>query len=345
MIFLDQIGGLKFEKQTTAILGYLLINSDEFRRQFIRHIDSHFSHSRVPMFGDGIICRTEVGKKRVGFIDLLIEADNCFLAIENKLWAEFQPEQPAKYAEIVKDNSINKFNDDSRYRILVIAPEQRKPETKKHFEEQSFDEPPIFVSWESILGLFDSTKGKSSTRVQVISELLCEFVAQQIGENQKLNIAQSNLIGPDAIITNHYQSDFLYRLKPSFADYLPTKMGFGKGSYAGFYFRFHESHDRHRNWFGFHHSETGTELRFHTKPNQDPPDVENWRKVHWDEERVVDFDRSLGVNFVYDPREWTTDRMAWQATIESVIDVLKSSTDIPDDTVDDDVAPQQGMEA
>lgn len=329
MTFLDQIGGKRFEEQSSAILKYLFINSDVFRRKFVEKLKKDFSSSQTPSFSNGIICELEVGKKEIGRIDILIEADNCFLAIENKIWAEFQTGQPSKYEPIVKERSNKKFGDDSFYRLIVIAPKERESEVRSHLAEQKCSA--LIVSWQDIQGMLGDVQKKSSERVQVIAELLDEFIELQIEGFARMEISKDCILGEGARMSNPYHKDFLYAMKSSFSKCFTSNMGLGS-RYAGFYFRFNETDDRYRNWFGFHESESGTQLRFHADVDLPLQQFENWT-----------VGRNSGSNehiLVFNPDDWPTDRLEWQNTIEHVIEVLRDSTDSASFESDDNIGPE-----
>ena len=327
MIFFEAIGGLKLENQTSAVLHYLFVNSETFRREFVEHIKGQFSPSELPRFSNGIVCQCEIGPKDVGRIDLLIEADNCLLAIENKLWAEFQPDQPTKYRPILEEHSEKKFNDRSCYRLLVVAPSQRKKEIKKHLKEQGATDC-IVVYWQDIRKkMLKPAQQKGNKRVQVIAELLDEFIEQQISKYANLDFPQKKLIGSTAKITNQYQRDFLYAMQSTFSNFKLSRMGFGKDTYGGFYFRVSETSPS--NWFGFHNSDEGTLLQLHADVDQSlDSQIKDWTFVDHEFEG-----RSL--HFTFSPDSWPMTRNDWEALINPLLDFIRDSTD-PDEELDND---------
>lgn len=331
MTFFDTIGGCKYETQTSAVLNYLFINSNEFRQLFTKHIEHKFPKSRVPSFANGVLGNCEVGRKGVGRIDLLIESDNCFLAIENKIWARFESNQPAKYSSIVEEKSAKKFNGDATcYRLIVIAPSQRNGEIEKHLEKQKkeLNDECIVVTWQNIQEeMLRKLEGKASRRVQVVAELLDEFIEQQIGKHADLDFDRSKLLGKGATITNQFQSDFLYNLKSSFSDFNLSRMGFGKGTYAGFYF----SH----NWFGFHSSPSGTILQLHAKLDRLPEiEIANWKI-----DDLISKKQRVHFTFLDETAEWPRSRAEWQSQIQPVIDCIKQHTGLEQEAPDEDDPP------
>jgi len=322
MIFFEAIGGLKYEEQTSAVLHYLFINSDSFRRGFVDLITNKLvSSTLIPTFNNGATCQLEVRNKDKDRLDILLESDNCILAIENKLWAAFTDNQPQKYESIAKDYAERKYKDNSRYLILVLAPEQRKQDVEEHLKSQTFDgEKPIFVSWSDVQTILRSLKGQSSTRVQIIGELLDEFIDHQTGKHATLNIAREKLIGPNAKVANPFQREFLYLIKSSFSELDPSRMGFGKETHAGFHFYLTPEKRCH---FGFQQKwevEDGTELRLQAHLDKAPTAPDDWK--------VKESSHFEGYYlFTYCPSDerWPTDRNAWQAAIESVIDAAKAA--------------------
>ena len=316
--FLEFIGGLRYEAQTSAILQYLFLNSDIFRRAFIDKISSEFASTLVPRFTNGIFCQREVSHPNVGRIDLLIEAENCFLAIENKIWAAFQDDQPAKYATILK-SYLTEAKQLYHYRILLIAPYQLESQIAEILAQQYFEEEPFVVYWQNIQKLMlKPVREHDSARLRIIAELLDEFIDEQISRYADLNFPRERLTGPTAAITNQYQRDFLYAIKSSFSDFELSRMGFGHNTYAGFYFGLANSN--RRNWFGFHSTEHGTALQFHLGLDEQPPPLIDG----WQFEARQEQERPYGLTFL--PQQWPSDRIGWDNRINPVLKIVMECT-------------------
>ncbi|MDC5805214.1 PD-(D/E)XK nuclease family protein [Vibrio europaeus] len=109
MSIFSEFEGLSGENLSSAILHYLLLNSEEVRDSFISLL-SRKSPDGIIDYRQHFSIRkeypTQDEKLGNGRLDLLLQVDEFVIGIENKFHASFQPNQPEKY-----QSSINKVAD------------------------------------------------------------------------------------------------------------------------------------------------------------------------------------------------------------------------------------------
>ena len=257
MYFLESISGLTGEELVSAILKHLLVHSDVLRHEFLGlgEIKRQFPSSRPPSFRHGVLCFLEYGTKSQTFgegkIDILIQADNCLFGVENKLWAEIQPNQPIKYRESLEEESARLFGTSDAYKFVLLFPEDRgspNGDVEPALSSQGLLGNCVLLTWEKMLSSCIEPVITSDSRDNaVVASSLKEYIQFHLG-SQVIDIPASNLVGRSVIVGNEFQWDLLYRLRDIFPN--ASKMGSGR-LHAGFYFRFEEDEPQKWNWFGF----------------------------------------------------------------------------------------------
>ena len=134
MNIFSEFEGLVGENLSSAILHYLLLNSEEVRETFLTLL-SDKSPRGVIEFYEHFSVRKEYPTKDEelgnGRLDLLIQVDNFMIGIENKFHAAFQDGQPEKYQQSLSQSAellaqINKVNVQSL--LYILCPEYKVPE-------------------------------------------------------------------------------------------------------------------------------------------------------------------------------------------------------------------------
>ncbi|WP_256382849.1 PD-(D/E)XK nuclease family protein [Photobacterium toruni] len=137
MSVFSEFEGLSGENLSSAILHYLLLNSEEVRDSFISLLSQkspdgiieyreHFSiRKEYPTYDE------ELG---YGRLDLLLQVDEFVIGIENKFHASFQPNQPEKYqrslsrvAELMRE--INQVSVSPL--LFILCPEYKRQEAQE----------------------------------------------------------------------------------------------------------------------------------------------------------------------------------------------------------------------
>ena len=82
--------------------------------------------------------------KSVGRIDLLFAMDNAVVGIENKFYADFQNNQPMKYAHHIENNITSAHKQiigksSVNWMIMVLCPNSRKSEATKKLAKENKD--------------------------------------------------------------------------------------------------------------------------------------------------------------------------------------------------------------
>lgn len=349
MIFLELIKGLKGEDQTSAILKYLLVNSNAFRKRFVDRIKKEFSPSNIPTFQNGLMCFTEYqsnqseDKSGTEYIDILLVGENSLLIIENKLWAGFGSNQPKKYEDSVREIAEEKFGlREDQCRVIVLYPKQRAAYVKAELDKLKFKKPPIHLTWADIQDDLKAIRNESSESIRVISDMLCEYLDYAIGVYSELNMPKDKLVGSAVKIGNQYQRDFINRISTGskLEDYKQTNIRFGN-IFGGFYFKFRDCQKRHQNWFGFHTYNEKVTLEIHINfgKEADAGEVSSYcqllipaSKPHYRNRYQINFE------------VWPADRDEWQSRIDEILDVFERATVYPEVDSDDPDDLMEGAE-
>jgi len=177
-------------------------------------------------------------------MDLIFELDAAVVGVEAKIFAEFQPAQPAKYkpelgriAHALTEIRGRKV----RQLLVVLAPEHRRDEIAEHHLQEDVR----FLAWEEVLeALKDSAGGDPF--VAVLIEDFDRYLRDCLDFLPQFKEWQHHLC-------NHWEPNgterhrlFLSRLKKILPS--PGKLGSGE-TYVGYYFA-PEGSD-YPSWFGF----------------------------------------------------------------------------------------------
>ena len=241
------------EELSSAILQYLLLRSPMARELLIDlictstrvgsiTIDSYFS------------CTAETPTKsedEKGRIDLLLEADNAIVGIENKFNAFFQKGQPKKYSETVEERAreYTKIRGTGyKWCLIVLAPRVRKNEIERYIDEQGIGEKCFFLAWEDLLERLSSNDQIFDPLGALLVFELRNYVREQIGFSDSIRRSLFDLDSkwePWGSESHRRIRDALWSLFPdNFRDNYARGSG---GSYCGWYFQLGDVW----HWYGF----------------------------------------------------------------------------------------------
>lgn len=295
MQFFEIVEGKSGEELTSAVLKFLLINSSTMRERFVERLRHKLPASRAPQFRDGIICQNEVAlvdNDESGRIDLLIrEESGMVIGLENKFWAQFTPNQPAKYWP----GLVAKAGAEASCRIVVLVPELRKEEVEIHIRSQQLTDKCIVLFWDHLRTDLAEIMRRDRSEVAAVAFFLDEYVKKQVLEVQ-INISRPQVVGPNVTIGNDFHYELLYKLKtclPNAERITPAK------SWIGVHFAVDPSVSI-KQWIGFLRTDdplATVVFGIHTGiPRFDPPKMASARLAKGFGNAAfveIDFDESL----------------------------------------------------
>lgn len=134
MNLFSSIEGLRQEDMTTSLLRHLIISSPEIKTAFVRFLSDH--SNKGPLISESFFsCMTEFPTMSEdagdGRVDMLLTLDGAVIGLENKLYAEFQTDQPQKYRhqiETIAESQQESFGQNVDWQIFTICPRSRKKE-------------------------------------------------------------------------------------------------------------------------------------------------------------------------------------------------------------------------
>lgn len=154
MNIFSEFEGLSGENLSSAILHYLLLNSEEVRESFISLLSKH-SPNGIILCHEHFSVRKEYSTEDEdlgnGRLDLLLQVDNFVIGIENKFHAPFQSNQPEKYQNSLRHAAklLGEINQTDVCPLLfILCPEYKLQEAlgkvKLHPSNTSV------VTWEDV---------------------------------------------------------------------------------------------------------------------------------------------------------------------------------------------------
>lgn len=324
MYFLETIEGTKGEKFTSALLKYMFINSEGFRRAFRDRIKSHFAASQLLSFKNGVICETEVAaENNKGFIDLVLYADNTVIGIENKLWAAMQDEQPQKYRSKLESLAKKHCGNVSAFKFMMVAPHERQEEIRKELNKQGIlSGERIILDWQDVMDDLNTLAQSESGEVQCVAIAFHEYLDNQI-QDINLNTSRDRLLGKDVHLPNSFHEDFLYKLKNRGVFRHSGRMagsgGEGSRKWYGFAFDVNEVRSSAPiwPWFGFAAVETGVILVVQNLPSNFEAPSDSFKVVAQPDERYT------WLEVVFDEKDNTVQK--WSAKLEPLFERLRLS--------------------
>lgn len=256
MSIFSEIAGLSGENLGSALLKYLLINSIDVRLRFMNYLSDN---SPIGPLGSSSYfgCQTEFSTSDEtngnGRIDILIQADDIIIGIENKFYADFMGNQPEKYKKDLDEVAkamASIYRRKPRYVIYVLCPESRLEEAKSHVTDENYIS---FITWEGALSILEDAKAHDEISDPVTRSVLVEFIkflkeyfSFVTDYERKLPHYSSFQDGGSQI-----QAELVGKLHPLFFDSGP-RLSFSK-EWIGYYFynSARINNAGHSGWYGF----------------------------------------------------------------------------------------------
>lgn len=172
----SEIEGLSGENLGSALLRYLIFNSQEARESILSLLSDKSPFGPIT-YSTHFACRTEYptshSKHGDGRLDLLIQLDNVVIGVENKFFAQFQKGQPEKYLETLEQvasllQTINKA--EVKAVLYIFCPDSRKREAYKRIAGLTNV---TIITWQDLLSRLENLKNISSPITEVV---LKEFI-------------------------------------------------------------------------------------------------------------------------------------------------------------------------
>jgi hypothetical protein len=190
-------------------------------------------------------------------MDLMIEADNVVLGIENKLDAPFQDGQPMKYLSTIEQRAreLSKLrNAQLDYLIVMLEPANRRPESERRIRGQeapSRQDHYAWMAWEKLLIAIGRCEHALDSRSQVVAKLLQEYLQDRISfpiSKCEQHLSQTRAWFPSG--GSEPQRDMVTRLCELLSPYAGRRIGYG-ATWAGYYVGRGQLREGHVAWLGF----------------------------------------------------------------------------------------------
>src|SRR5207248_1485138 len=107
------------------------------------------------------------------------EENGMVLGLENKFWAKFMSNQPAKYWPGLLHYANGQ---EASCRILLLVPEFRKDEVQKHIRGQQLDKKCIVLFWDHLREDLAEVAKRDRSEVAAAAFFLDEYVKRQVLE-------------------------------------------------------------------------------------------------------------------------------------------------------------------
>jgi len=250
MNLFSEIEGLHGENLASAVLRLLILRSVELRDAFVRLLSRRSPVGPLSCrdtFGCKCEAHTEDAEEGSGRVDLLLEVDETVIGVENKFHAEFQPGQPHKYLDHLRQQAEGLSSlrrREPRYFLVVLAPEAREEESKENLVD---DSQCTFLSWEDTQEALLECRERLDRETLVILDVFCAYLRDRLAFLPELEEWLPHLRREFPPRGSSFQRYMLGSIWQFFPDQGP-KLGSGK-TWAGYYFW--DSLKEPRGWFGF----------------------------------------------------------------------------------------------
>ncbi len=259
MNLFNHIQGLKGETLTSSLMKYLLVTSQEVRTTFMEYLSDKSPIGPIISFSR-FCCETEYVTKNDthnGSLDLLIECDNAIIGIENKLNAEFQPDQPGKYLDTLLNisKSENRLRNNVDPVLFILCPENRIPDSEVAISKINSHEVKVkTITWEELLDNLHKIIIKTDSRTKVILADFIKYIENEISFYPEYRNIFPHLLSRFSPNGTPEQKSILIELWKYFPN-AGKKLSFGE-SYSGYYFEplfdsDNNGENNHIGWYGF----------------------------------------------------------------------------------------------
>jgi hypothetical protein len=183
---LETVQSLKGEELTSAVLGYLIAKSPSCYRAFLECLAlDRPDQDELPICVESEVETNWLsgGIEIPGRLDLLVDTGTRLIGIENKIWAGFMDDQPAKYCmKLIEESRLRERRD--KPMLVVLAPRVKDPEVQKALRQVSENEAFSRIETNSIFwtDLLDSLRSADHESEQITNlyEELRRYVDQRI---------------------------------------------------------------------------------------------------------------------------------------------------------------------
>jgi len=257
MDIFSEIEGLRGENLGSALLRYLIFNSQEVREGFLSLL-SNSSPLGPLSYSTHFACRTEhhtfdenLGDGR---LDILIQLDDAVIGVENKFFAQFQDGQPQKYLKTLNDvaNSLSSINQTAIKSILyVLCPESRKAEAVEkinHLNHLNHLTKAEVITWEMVLSNFSLIEQVSNPTTQVVLREFTGYLKRHFSFIHDFKRKCPHLVRSLPEYGSPLQEEMIGKLW-SFFPNAGGRMGKGK-TWLGYNF-YTDPEINQKGWFGF----------------------------------------------------------------------------------------------
>lgn len=264
MNIFSEIQGLKEENMTSAVLRMLLLQSHQLRDAFLELLSRESKQG--PIFSvSKFSCETELHtydeKYGRGRVDFVLETDKFLIGVENKIRADFQPNQPHKYIESLKERSKKFFknggvSEDLNTILVIMAPQSRLNQIKDNIGKMTDISDSdknifLFISWDEVITSFQKVLDKCDNITQIYFNDLSEYMMSIISIFPNYKVTFPHLRNSFEQYGNPFQRDFVGRIWRFFPK--PGKRISQGVEWCGYYFNYPQSSSDIVNqcWYGF----------------------------------------------------------------------------------------------
>jgi len=264
MNIFSEIEGLKGENFTTAVLRYLLLQSQNLREVFIGLI-SEKSNLGPILLSSHFACLREYPTREIendskGRVDLLIETDDFVIGIENKIFADFQTKQPYKYMETLENyaKKLSNLRSESlgalgqlKHLIVVIAPKSRNEDVNKMIEggDESQKNRLLYVTWEDVMVKFEEQLEGLDRKSELILSVFIDFLRDRLAFVTNFPAIYPHLRNCFENKGSALQREFISKLWQFFPS--PGPRMAPTSTYVGYNFWPNNSQNLWNGWYGF----------------------------------------------------------------------------------------------
>jgi hypothetical protein len=255
MNIFSSIEGLAGENFGSALLSYLIFNSDEVRDAVIALLSDN-APSGPLSYNSHFACRTEYRTTHSEFgdgrLDILIQLDDVVIGIENKFYADFQSNQPIKYIESLKSiasalASINRT--EVRSLLYVLCPASRGKEARQHLEKYApWEIGMAVITWEEVMACMERVRDVSNPVAQIVMTEFITYLKRRFSFIHEFDRKAVHLNRAFPEFGTPLQTELVNRLWPMFPA-AGGRISNGK-TWLGYYFYTDPAFNQ-KGWFGF----------------------------------------------------------------------------------------------
>lgn len=247
----SEIEGLSGENLGSALLRYLIFNSQEARESILSLFSDKSPFGPIT-YSTHFACRTEYPTSHTkygdGRLDLLIQLDDVVIGVENKFFAQFQKGQPEKYLETLEQvatllKTINKA--EVKVVLYIVCPESRKNEAHKLISGLKNTR---IITWQDLLSRLRNLKEISNPTAKVVLGEFIKYLERHFSFIRDFERKFPHYRGSFPNYGTPLQRELVGKLWSFFPTPGPS-ISNGK-DWVGYYF-YSDSEIKETGWFGF----------------------------------------------------------------------------------------------